>query len=450
MAKPIVANYSAHAVSDLARTKTVVKSVNLTLPKAHPLQYELITALDRDPRRRFIVGACGTKFGKTFGSTAAIVKYAWNNADKLAWWISPVYKQAQMAYTMVTRLLPKGTFAEHKADMYIELLKPDSSVHSVIEFKSAENPDTLRGFGVHFFVMDEAARCKYESFVSLMTTITHTNGRGFLISTPKGRGWFYDIYQKGLKADNEGNPLFDEGEDPNPAWYSMRMPTWANPHVQAQAIEDLRSTMPEDVFQQEVSAEFLLDSAGVFRGVGDCIKGTPQKPLPGHRYVMGVDLARIHDFSVITVMDAANKHLVHFDRFNKLSWEVQYSKIVETAKRYNNASVYMDSTGIGDPICETISRAGVRVKPFKISAQSKQHLIDSLRVNIERGLVSFPNYPIMIRELQAFEYEVAASGLFKYSAPSGFHDDCVISLALANQGLEEAPWVYRYKNIRGV
>lgn len=39
------------------------KPVVLKLPAAHPKQYELITALDTRPGCRFVVGACGTKFG---------------------------------------------------------------------------------------------------------------------------------------------------------------------------------------------------------------------------------------------------------------------------------------------------------------------------------------------------------------------------------------------------
>ncbi len=344
-----------------------------------------------------------------------------------------------MAYNTIKRLLPKEFYHEQKADLRIVILEPDGSERSSIEFKSGDNSDGLRGFGVNFVVMDEAARQPYESFVSVWTTLTQTMGRAIFISTPKGRGWFYDVYQRGelLRAEF-------------PEWYSIRMPTWLNPHVQVESIRQMKKNLPEDVFRQEVAAQFLLDSAGVFRGIKDCIKGVLEEPQPGHQYVMGVDLARLRDFSVITVMDRQRRHLVYFDRFNQLDWTVQYHKIIECAKKYN-ALVMMDSTGIGDPIVETIRNAGVRVEPYKIGGSAaKQQLIEKLRVGIEKQRLSMPNIPILIRELENFEYSITDSGVIRYEAPDGFHDDTVISLALANWGADTEPWVYRFKNVRGI
>lgn len=287
--------------------------------------------------------------------------------------------------------------------------------------------------------MDEAARMPYESFVSAQTTLTQTQGRGIFISTPKGRGWFYDVYQRGevLRCDN-------------PEWFSMRMPTWLNPHVPLKSIDDLKNILPEDTFRQEVAAQFLLDSAGVFRGIKGCIRGVLEEPQRGHSYVMGVDLARLRDFSVLTVMDRERRNVVYFERFNKIEWAVQYARIIDVARRYN-ATTWMDSTGIGDPIVETIRGSGVRVEPYKIGGSAaKQQLVEKLRVNIENQRISFPVLPILVRELENYEYEISETGVVKYSAPDGFHDDCVISLALANWGADQAPFFYRFSNQRGI
>jgi hypothetical protein len=437
--------------SKLIEAKSVFKPVTLALPPAHPKQFELINALEITGRR-FIVGACGTKFGKTYGSTIAIVQKAWNVPDSLNWWVSPTYAQSKMAYGLIKRLLPPETYNEYKADLFLEILRPNGAVHSKIEFKSGDNPDSLRGFGVNFFIMDEAARCQYESFVSLWTTVTQTFGRGFFISTPHARNWFHDMYQRGEKYASDGSPLYLRPEDdPWPEWYSIRMPTWANPHVSRQSIRDMKKNLPDDVFRQEVAAQFLADSAGVFRGIKSCIKGILEEPQQGARYVMGVDLARLKDYSVLTVMDVNRRHVVYHERFNKIAWEVQYQRIIEVARRYH-AIVVMDSTGIGDPIVQTIQSAGIHVIPYQISgSKAKQQLIDKLRVNIENERVSFPGIPILVKELEVYEYEVSdTTGAVKYSAPSGYHDDCVISLALANLEADKAPFVYRFSNQRGI
>lgn len=403
------------------------------------------------PRHLFLIGSGCIPTHNTYGSTIALVKNAWNDYQSLNWWVAPTFSQSKMAYDLVLNLLPDGTYEEYKADLKIVLLQPDGSKRSTIEFKSGDNPNSLRGFGVKFFIMDEAARCPYESYVSLFTTITQTMGRGFFISTPHARNWFYEAYQKGEKFNEDGSPKYSSDEkDPFAEWFSIRMPSWTNPHVPMQAIEDFKKNMPEDVFRQEVGAQFLSDSAGVFRGITSCIRGALQNPAPGLQYAMGVDLARLKDYTVLTVMDKQSRHVVHFERFNQISWELQYYRILEVARRYS-AEVCMDSTGIGDPIVETIQNSGVRVVPYKISGPAaKQQLIDKLRVNIEKGRVSFPHIPILRRELEAFEYKVSDNNAIKYSSPYGVNDDCVISLALSNWIADVPSWSYRYRSVAGI
>jgi hypothetical protein len=438
--------------NDLQRQET--KDVTLKLPAAHPKQYELINAFELNQGVRFVAGACGTKFGKTYGCTIRIVKEAWENKGSLNWWVAPSYAQATIAFNLVRRLLHPGTFIEYRAadNMKIVLVEPDGTEHSTIAFKSGENDNTLRGFAVNFVIIDEAARIPYESFVSVMTTLTKTKGRAIVISTPSGRGWFYDVYQRGNKE-----ALMPGEKDEFPEWLSIRMPTWMNPTVDLASIEDARRNLPVDVFQQEYGAIFQTEGAGVFRGVRRCgISGMPipESPQYGRRYVMGVDLARTKDFTVIIVMDVTGgrNHVVYFDRFQDQAWQVQYNRIVQVAKMYNNAWIWLDSTGIGDPIEEAIRMNGCNVEGYKIFGTTpKQQLIENLRVGIEHKELTWPDQlGTLMKELESYEYEHTKTGKVQYSAPEGKHDDCVISLALAWMGAARPAFKYTYKNIRGV
>jgi hypothetical protein len=440
--------------SPTLNSKKVTRTVTFKLPPAHSReQYELINAFELYGCR-FVVGACGTKFGKTYGCSLRLAKEAWNNKGSLNWWVAPSYAQSKMAYRTVKRLLPKGTFTEYKADLKLILLEPDGSEHSIIEFKSGDNPDTLRGFAVNFVVIDEAARVPEESFISILTTLTHTRGRAIIISTPKGRGWFYQIYERGNKNFRDGSAKYRAGtKDPWPEWKSVRLPTYANPTVSKDSLVELKRNLSADQYRQEVEAEFLLESAGVFRGIRDCITAGPQRelPLPGRAYIMGIDLARVNDFTVLTVIDQQRMHVVYHERFNSISWNVQYYRIIEIARAYNRAHCLIDATGIGDPIVETLQQAGVHADPYKIGGSTqKQQLIEKLRVTLEQGKVSFPSIGPLLDELEAYEYEYTPNGTVRYSAPSGQHDDCVISLALAVWLAEQPVLQYRYRNVRGV
>jgi len=163
--------------------------------------------------------------------------------------------------------------------------------------------------------------------------------------------------------------------------------------------------------------------------------GQLAEPQPGHRYVMGVDLARTEDFTVLICVDQGTNQVVAFDRFNEISWTLQKEKIAVMARKYNNAAVVVDASGVGDPIFEDLSRLGLNVEGFKFNSTSKTELVERLILAIEQRIVYFPNIPELVEELEAFTYELTPTGKFKYTAPDGQHDDCVIALGLALYGL---------------
>ena len=92
----------------------------------------------------------------------------------------------------------------------------------------------------------------------------------------------------------------------------------------------------------------------------------------------------------------------------------------------------VDSTGIGDAVFDGLTERGVCVKPFKFSNQSKNRLCLQLATAIEQETIHYPDIPELVEELKRFQYEILPSGAVRLGAPSGAHDDCVISLALAN------------------
>lgn len=92
---------------------------------------------------------------------------------------------------------------------------------------------------------------------------------------------------------------------------------------------------------------------------------------------------------------------------------------------------------MGGPVCEQLLRDGLRVKPFQTTNASKSEAIEALALAFERSEIRIPNDPALIGELQAFEAKPLPSGLMRYQAPEGGHDDCVMSLAIAWQGVTE-------------
>jgi len=284
-------------------------------------------------------------------------------------------------------------------------------------------------------VIDEAASVpkKVWQYV-LRPTISQTLGWAVFVSTPKGRNWFYDLHTRGL------DPFEND-------YASFVFPSKASPYFPESEWEDAKRTLPEDVFRQEYMAEFLEDSAGVFRNVDACLVGDADIPHPGkvRDVVIGCDVAKHTDFTVLIAMDAETGRCFAIDRFNQLDWPIQRERILEFVSRYRGRLI-LDATGLGDPIYDDLKRVYADVEPFKLTAGSKVELIQRLIVAVEQRRITWPGtrgsatvpggaggeWDTLTNEMKRFEYVISGAGRISYGAPSGYHDDSVIALALAN------------------
>lgn len=346
----------------------------------------------------------------------------------LYWYVGPSYRQAkQIAWVRLKTLLSpaSGHWKFNEQELYAENVYTKSR----IELKGADNEDSLLGVGLKGVVLDEAAMIRESVWPKIIRpTLADSQGWAMFISTPRGMNWFYDLYIKGLVENEE--------------WQSWHHPTHINKYIPKTEIEQMKLDMSERLYRQEILAEFLDDDCGVFKKINRCIVGEMKSPVTGRFYVMGVDLAKTVDFTVLTVMDSVTRELVAFERFQDVSWTEQKIRIQSLAKKYNNALCFIDSTGVGDPVVEDLQKSGVSVDGIKFTSASKFNLIDNLSIAIEQRLITFPMVEVLIKELKQFEYVITNAGNIKYSAPEGKHDDCVISLALAvwgiRHGLKEA------------
>ena len=66
-----------------------------------------------------------------------------------------------------------------------------------------------------------------------------------------------------------------------------------------------------------------------------------------------------------------------------------------------------------------------------------------------RGESAGDDWNVLTNEMKRFAYAIGPSGGISYSAPSGYHDDCVIALALANHRRWETENVGRMLAVTG-
>lgn len=407
----------------------------------HKGQIPVMEAI-QDPEVEVIVLVCGRRMGKTkvAGQIAAGFTVMPDEGG-IVWAVGPTYQLAKKVYREADltihrhfgTLIPNG--GDHPAEMNIQVSHPDwkgNVAPNELWGKSSESPEQLLGEGLRLAILDEAARMGPDIWnYYISPALEERHGLSIIVTTPRGKGhWTYPLWRSGRNASNSGPAT----EGPV---RSYRFPSWVNPLIDRTRVEQRlkEGRMTLRSYMENYCAEFLDDGGSVFHEVRSRAVMDRKGPEPGMQYSIGADLAKYEDFSVFTVM-SRKKEVVHVERLPHVEWHLQETKMIELARRYNRARIVIDASGVGDPVAETIMRkcGGIPVLPFKYTGNSKKELIDHLVILFERKEISILKYdlfPDMVDELEAFEYVLSKARRIKMEAPSGAHDDCVNSLALA-------------------
>lgn len=370
----------------------------IILPKPHKNQAKVLNS-----NARFKVLMSGRRWGKSL--ICQVITFLEAVKGKRVAYITPTYQLAKVFFDELCLLIPDTIASANRSDLTFKLASGGT-----IRFFTGERLDNLRGLKFHYVIIDEA------SFIndlengwlnSIRPTLTDYQGRAIFLSTPRGKNYFYSLYLKGL--------------EPNDEWESFKYSTYDNPYISKDEIDSARMSLPEVVFEQEYMANPAENSANPFgsQAISRCVSPISSNIVKCY----GIDLAKYSDWTVIIGLDNSG-NVAYFDRFQS-DWASTQNKIRNLPK----AEMLIDSTGVGDPIVEQLQREGLNVEAFKFTSQSKQDLMLGLQVAIHQERIHYPEGHIK-EELEIFEYQYSSHGV-KYSAPTGFHDDCVMALALA-------------------
>ena len=184
----------------------------------------------------------------------------------------------------------------------------------------------------------------------------------------------------------------------------------------------------------------------MFRGVSAVSRLQPAPPERGHQYVIGVDWGRTNDFTAISILDSTTYEQVVLDRFSEIDYELQTERLHRWATAYKPVLIVAEQNSMGRPLVERLQtgyarlleepRPALPVWAWDATNASKAALVQSLGLAIERGDVSLLHDPVQEAELLGYEASVLPSGMIRYGAPPGQHDDTVISLGLAYLGAQ--------------
>ena len=390
------------------------------LARLHPAQQQIL-----DEQQRFNVVALGRRSGKSTLAQDLLVNLALERRP--GGYFAPTYKLLDAFWRELKQVLVEvirdKSEQEHRLEVY---------GGGTIDCWSTDTGDPARGRKYALVIVDEAAMVARLADVwgqALRPTLADYQGKAWFMSTPRGLNDLYTLFQR--------------GQDPlEPDWQSWQRPTSVNPFIAPEEIEAARHDLTEREFSQEFLAEFLtIEGAGVFRGVHAVSRLEPRAPERGHQYSVGIDWGRSVDFTVYSVLDLSTREQVLVDRFTSTEYEVQTARLHRLAEAYKPVSIIAEANAMGGPIVERLQRGyrdvyGQVYKSLPVYAwlntnATKAAVIQALALAIENGDVTLLEDRVQTAELIAFESTVLPSGLTRYAAPVGQHDDLVIALALA-------------------
>ena len=236
---------------------------------------------------RFKVIVAGRRCGKSrLSAVSLLVEGLRCPQGSAVMYVAPTQGQArQIIWDLLMELGREVISSSHVNNMDITLING-----AKIYVRGSDRPDTLRGVSLTYLVLDEVADIKQETWEKVLrAALSDKKGKALFIGTPKGRNWFYDIYNLGSEEEDE-------------EWKSWHFTTKDNPLIDPKEIEGAKKTLSSFAFKQEYEASF--DNAGTDTFKEEWLK-FGEEPDYGNYYI-AIDLA---GFENIGMTASAKKRL---------------------------------------------------------------------------------------------------------------------------------------------
>lgn len=385
---------------------------NINLPRPLNYQQDIINMLEQ-PDIKFVTFLKSRQSGGSFLNKMLVTKWALENKNVKIGYITPTLKLSKRFFKELSISLKPFISNENRTDLIF-----DFKTGSDLQFFSGESKDAIRGFQFDYVILDEAAFMNTETINLIIRPTWMIIGKKVVLcSTPNGNsGFFYDSCQLAINKE--------------PGFAIKQINIFDNPFISKNEIESIKKQIPERVWRQEYMGEFLDGSGTVFTNYKNCILKTI--PIQNIENYAAIDWAKENDYTVVTIINEM-KQVIDIYRINKMEYVQQVKLISNKLRQYNVKRVISEENNIGAVVNELLRREwNGFIQKITLNNTLKRQIIEDLCVAFENGDIEIPNYDILLSELQSFTciYNPSTQ-LVKYEAPSGLHDDTVISLAYA-------------------
>jgi len=370
-----------------------------------------------DGPEKYITVVSPRQQGKSLLLVNLLLYYGINDKGCKIGVVAPIYSQARKLMEDLYEAIKDSGIVETTNFSNHEIkLKTGSKIY----FRSSEREDGLRGYTFDYLFMDEASYQTEDAYRRAIEPTALVHGKKVvLFSTPRGRDWFYNMYELGQ------NPEY-------PNYASVRMEQGDNPYINQEEVQAAKKVLPDAIYRAEYLGEFLEGESIVFSNFKT--NTFSQYPPRNGKVYIGVDLGRESDYTVAVAMDQSG-NVIEIYRDNQKDWDVMQSNILMLARKYN-ATIMIETNSMGTVIFESIKKQYQDTHPFVTSNSSKKDIVESLILAFNENQIRIPNanlFPELHHELEVFEmsYNPTTRNV-KYAARTPFHDDMVIALCISN------------------
>ena len=388
--------------------------------KLHPDQVKCLKSITSSSAMYHTI-VTGRQWGKSFFAIQLLLYYAINKPNSEVMFVTLSYRQGSKVFNQLMKGIGNTNIVAKKNSMENSITLINGSQ---IYFVSVQQPENLLGYSIDYLFIDEAAMIKDITFERVLRPFLRVRGKKcFLFSTPRGKNYFYKMYKLG---ENELESYYS----------SFKGDIYGNPYANTQEMEEARKTLPDAIFRSEYLAEFV-DGGTVFPSLDkNALLKAWQDVIKGERYYAGLDIALQKDYLVLTILNSKGE-IVRCYRDNNKPMLTMVENVKTLLNKYNPQLTIVETNGIGNGgVFELLQKGHRSVEPFVTGSTNKQELVEDLIFDLQNDSIKIPHrdfFPYYIDEMADFGFDYSPkTRRVVYNSISG-HDDCVISLCLANR-----------------
>lgn len=372
-----------------------------------------------NPKYKLLVASCGRQVGKTTTACYMAIKSCFilpkNVKNVKIGYFMPSHSQCKITFEKILEML--GEYSGVSANKSsLRLTFPNGSY---IQFKTTAN-ENFRGFKCDYIFLDEAAYIPdsiYEK-ITACNIVSRSAGIGktFVLSTPRNKNWFYNLFTEQSSTK-----------------FTIKFTSYETRFIEHEVLDEYKKTMSKDMFANEYLGEFITGNSKFF-DIERAITINTNTASKDGRYA-AIDWGMENDYTVLTIINN-KKEVCFYKKWRQIDWQVLIQEIAKTLMLYGNPICYSESNGIGDMPTKELQKIYPKTKKFVTTAANKKDILTKLSMDLlkvgTKDLLKVPNDIEYLKEFDnvGFKYENDAMKFFNID--NKIHDDCVMSLAIAN------------------